>query len=75
MISKKANTIVIAGASGFIGSNILKQKDLFPYNLFIPVTRRDIPDFIKVENYAATAAAVIRYTSIEVALKIDQKAF
>lgn len=52
MISKKANTIVIAGASGFIGSNILKQKDLFPYNLFIPVTRRDIPDFIKVENYA-----------------------
>ena len=52
MISKKANTIVIAGASGFIGSNILKQKDLFPYNLFIPVTRRDIPGFIKVENYA-----------------------
>ena len=30
---------------------------------------------LKVENYAATAAAVIRYTSIEVALKIDQKAF
>ena len=28
------------------------QKDLFPYNVFIPVTRRDIPDFIKVENYA-----------------------
>ena len=52
MISKKANTIIIAGASGFIGSNILKQKDLFPYNLFIPVTRRDIPGFIKVENYA-----------------------
>jgi len=52
VISKKANTIVIAGASGFIGSNILKQKDLFPYNLFIPVTRRDIHDFIKVENYA-----------------------
>ena len=52
MISKKANTIVIAGASGFIGSNILKQKDLFPYNVFIPVTRKDIPDFIKVENYA-----------------------
>jgi len=52
VISKKATTIVIAGASGFIGSNILKQKDLFPYNLFIPVTRRDIPDFIKVENYA-----------------------
>jgi UDP-glucose 4-epimerase len=52
VISKKANTIIIAGASGFIGSNILKQKDLFPYNLFIPVTRRDIPGFIKVENYA-----------------------
>lgn len=66
MISKKANTIVIAGASGFIGSNILQQKDLFPYNLFIPVTRRDIPDFIKVENYTESPSGdVLLYLADE----------
>lgn len=52
MNKNKKSTIVITGASGFIGSNLIQQVKLFPQNYFIPVTRKSIPNFITVKNYA-----------------------
>ena len=52
MSNNKKSTVVITGASGFIGSNLMQQVKLFPQNYFIPVTRKSIPNFVTVENYA-----------------------
>ena len=52
MTNNKKTSVVIAGASGFIGSNLMQKVKLFPQNYFIPVTRKSIPNFVTVKNYA-----------------------
>ena len=52
MSNNKKSTVVITGASGFIGSNLMQQVKLFPQNHFVPVTRKSIPNFVTVKNYA-----------------------
>jgi nucleoside-diphosphate-sugar epimerase len=50
--NNKKSTVVITGASGFIGSNLMQQVKLFPQNHFVPVTRKSVPNFVTVKNYA-----------------------
>ncbi len=52
MSNNKKSTVVITGASGFIGSNLMQQVKLFPQNHFVPVTRKSVPNFVTVKNYA-----------------------
>ena len=45
------NQLVVTGASGFIGSNLISQAKFYPDFELIPVSRKKIPNYVFVENY------------------------
>lgn len=51
MKDNSLNQVVVTGASGFIGSNLISQAKLYPDFQLIPVSRKKIPNHVFVENY------------------------
>lgn len=51
MKDNSLNQVVVTGASGFIGSNLISQATLYPDFQLIPVSRKKIPNHVFVENY------------------------
>ena len=45
------NQLVVTGASGFIGSNLISQAKFYPDFQLIPVSRKKIPNYVFIENY------------------------
>jgi UDP-glucose 4-epimerase len=48
------NQVVITGASGFIGSNLLSHTKFYPDFKLIPVSRKKLPNYVFVENYKSS---------------------
>lgn len=46
--------VVITGASGFIGSNLLSQAKFYPDFKLIPVSRKKLPNYVFVEDYKSS---------------------
>ena len=44
--------IIITGASGFIGGHLIEHLSRIANTEIVPLTRRDIPNLIRVSNYA-----------------------
>jgi len=64
--SNNFKKVVVTGASGFIGSNILQLAQDYPDHDFIPLSRKKLPNHFFVENYTLSPKAdVLIYLSQE----------
>ena len=46
--------VLITGASGFIGSNLVSHAKFYPDFKLIPVSRKKLPNYFFVENYKSS---------------------